>query len=75
MDEYDEANTACSSDDSKADKCSPDKLISDKENLAGEEDRRRDNTCEVFGDDEDGGVQLGQERRMFRPTWNTGAGG
>ena len=45
-DEYEEGNSASSSDDFTEDKSSPDEPSPDQENLEEEGDRRRDNTCE-----------------------------
>lgn len=48
-DEYEEANSASSFDDSTEDKFSPEKLSSSGEDLEKEEDKGRDNTFERLG--------------------------
>ena len=72
-DEYENLSSESSSDESKCDGSSQDEPSSEDEDLVVE-NKRGDSTCEGLGDD-DGGVQLGSEKRIFKPTWRQDADG
>lgn len=72
-DEYEEPRSESSSDESHFENSSLDGTSSEEDNLDGGK-TRGDNTCEGLGDDDDGGVQLRAEERIFRPVWKDKSG-
>ena len=73
-DEYEEPCSESSSDESRFEDSSHDGTSSEEDNL-DKGNIRGDNICEGLGDDDNGGVQLRVEERIFRPAWKDKAGG
>ena len=71
-DEFEELQSESSSDESSIEDSSLVEPSSDEDNLEVVK-KRGDNTCEGLGD-EDGGVELGDKDRSFKPVWKDNAG-
>ncbi len=71
-DELEEFQSESSSDESNIKDSSLDEHSSDEDNMEVD-NRRGDNTYLELGD-QDGGVQLGDKERSFRPVWKDNAG-
>ena len=71
-DEFEELQSESSSDESSIEDSSLVEPSSDEDNLE-EVKKRGDNTCESLGA-EDGGVELGDKDRSFKPVWKDDAG-
>ena len=71
-DELEEFQSESSSDESNIEDSSLDEPSSDEDNVEVD-NRRGDNTHAGLGD-QDGGVQLGDKERSFRPVWKDDAG-